>query len=89
MYRTEKIESWGKYRDTYRIVRGAYRFSPSKLVKFVAFLGFVFSFTFEFFTEITVMQAEQVAILDISEQNSIKPFFCDWYLFCWKHLSEA
>ena len=21
MYRTEKIESWGKYRDTYRIVR--------------------------------------------------------------------
>ena len=29
MYRTEKIESWGKYRDTYRIVRGVYRFSPN------------------------------------------------------------
>ena len=26
-----------------------------KLVKFVAFLSFVFSFTFEFFTEVTVM----------------------------------
>ena len=29
MYRTEKIESWGIYHDTYRIVRGAYRFSPT------------------------------------------------------------
>ena len=29
MYRTEKIESWGKYRDTYRIVRWVYRFSPN------------------------------------------------------------
>ena len=38
-----------------------------KLVKFVAFLGFVFPFRFEFSTEITVMQAEQAVILDISE----------------------
>ena len=28
MYQTEKIESWSKYRDTHRIVRGVYRFSP-------------------------------------------------------------
>ena len=28
MYQTEKIELWGKYRDTYCIVRGTYRFSP-------------------------------------------------------------
>ena len=61
-----------------------------KLVKFVAFLGFVFSFTFEFFTEIMVVQAEQLAILDISEKNSIKPFFlvagtCSVENICLKH----
>ena len=27
-----KIESWHKYRDTYRIVKGAYRFSPNLYV---------------------------------------------------------
>ena len=34
MYRTEKIESWGKYRDTYRIVRGGVSFQPYVLPEF-------------------------------------------------------